>query len=144
MRLLLCLRQRADPGADHEARLLAGALATALLNRLGLAPPMAGNSPISERIRALLHRQSALISGVAGLAQALGLSERTLRRQCLREAQATPLILLHRLRLELADNLMRTSKLSVQQVAETVGFASAAHFSRHYHRQFGYPPSQAH
>ena len=45
------------------------------------------------------------------------------------------------LRLDLAQNLLRNSSLSVTEISLATGFSGSAHFSSCYSQKFGGPPS---
>ena len=75
------------------------------------------------------------------LAAALGISERTLQRQCRDKYRQSPSALIKQMRLEeAAVQLARGQKPSV--VAYQVGFNSISYFSRSFREYFGAPPSQ--
>ncbi len=78
---------------------------------------------------------------VPALAKVLGLAERTLQQHCRDLLGATPLTLVRRHQLALAQELLATGA-SVQAVAVHLGFANPFHFSTVYKRVFGHPPSR--
>jgi transcriptional regulator GlxA family with amidase domain len=63
---------------------------------------------------------------VAVAAAAIGVTRRTLERRTKQALGLSPLGVVHRLRLQHADHLRRTSDLSVEQIARHVGYANAA------------------
>jgi transcriptional regulator GlxA family with amidase domain len=62
---------------------------------------------------------------VAGVARAIGASRRTLERRTRAVLDMAPLQVVHRLRLELAAHLRRTTDLSTEVIANRVGYANA-------------------
>ncbi|SHM35878.1 transcriptional regulator, AraC family with amidase-like domain [Roseovarius pacificus] len=78
---------------------------------------------------------------LARLAEVAGLSPRQLNRQ-FSDKLGRPAMRYYRdLRLDMAQNLLRNSPLSLTEIALATGFASSSHFSRVYAQRFGQPPS---
>ena len=75
------------------------------------------------------------------LARIAGVSVRQLERLFRNYLGATVRESYMRIRLEKADQLLRTTALSVTQVALACGFQSASHFSRSFRDRYGKPPS---
>ena len=69
------------------------------------------------------------------------MSEATLRRHFLATFEMTPKQYLLELRLARAKELLTLSHLSIQEIAEIVGFPDLAHFSSTFRRRFGFAPS---
>ena len=78
---------------------------------------------------------------VAGLSQAVGVSERHLLRLFRDHLGETPTEYLLRVRLERARALLVQTDLSVSDIAAMVGYSAVAHFSRAYRQAFGKTPS---
>jgi len=78
--------------------------------------------------------------GVIELAQAAGLSVRTLHRRCLEELGSTPAKLIERLRTEHARLLIGTTLLEAKVVAARSGFENPARMARAFHRTLGMSP----
>ncbi|WP_116368764.1 GlxA family transcriptional regulator [Parahaliea mediterranea] len=76
------------------------------------------------------------------LARRVHVSERELERLFRSHMQTTPLTFYRRLRLEKAQLLLQQTSFSVTNIALRCGFGSTSHFSRSYHRHFGYPPRE--
>lgn len=78
---------------------------------------------------------------IAGYAEALGISHDRLHDTCVRILQRTPLELLHdRLTHEACLRLGR-SGLSIEALADHLGFRSASHFSRFFKQRAGFTPA---
>lgn len=108
----------------------------------GLMQPKdeAGNALIDRALQAI-DRYYAKPINDATLAERLGLSTSHFRH-LFREATGQPF---HRyliaVRLEQAREMLQQQELSVAEVAQKVGFASPAHFTRAFTKRFSAPPS---
>jgi transcriptional regulator GlxA family with amidase domain len=71
-----------------------------------------------------------------------GLSERTLSRRFQRATGTTPWQFLLTLRMSEAATLLRTTNLSVTQVAAEVGITDSAHFARQFKKTNQLTPTQ--
>ena len=109
-----------------------------------LNPPFVGAPDDADRhaLIACLERHSEEPTVVAVLAKELGWSPRTLNRRCQELLGAAPAKAQSHIRLERAAQLLAHSTLSVQHVAEALGYTNAFHFSRVFTKQYGKPPSQ--
>jgi YesN/AraC family two-component response regulator len=95
-----------------------------------------------ERARRLVEERPDQAHTTQSLAEEVGLSERHLRR-CFLEAYAkTPRRYLTEVRMERAADLLRTTLLGVEQVAQILGYPSGIRFTRMFKRQFGLTPSE--
>lgn len=74
---------------------------------------------------------------VPDLAQAAGLGVRTFARRCERATGLSPVRLLQRLRVEKALELLETTRLTFDQIAERVGYAEPSTLRRLLHRETG-------
>jgi transcriptional regulator GlxA family with amidase domain len=74
------------------------------------------------------------------IAARAGVSVRQLERLFRTHLQATVAATYLRIRLDQASQLLRTTGLSVTDVAVASGFASGSHFARVFRRAFGHPP----
>ena len=80
---------------------------------------------------------------VTQLAALTGLSTRQLQR-VFRESFGAPVATVYRdLRLDIADGLVRRSRLRMTEIGQMTGFASSAHLSDAYRARFGVSPRQA-
>jgi transcriptional regulator GlxA family with amidase domain len=77
---------------------------------------------------------------VAAMAEAMGLSERTLHRRCLATFCTTPLGLLHALRLERARALLEDAAVPIKAVAAGAGLGDASALGRAFRQRFGVTP----
>ena len=121
------------PQANPAARALAVELCAALAGR------RRGESPLVQQVRILLAQRIAHDASAAGVAAALALGERTLRRR-LAEDGTSFQRLLDEVRISLAEQLLGTGSLGVEQVAHRLGYASAAAFIHAHRRWHGTTP----
>jgi transcriptional regulator GlxA family with amidase domain len=75
--------------------------------------------------------------GVEDLARAAGTSERTLERRFREALGMTPMRFLQRIRVERAAHLLQTTKRSLEEVAERVGYESSSSLRRVLQRELG-------
>ena len=75
------------------------------------------------------------------VAEAIGVSPRTLQRACHDELGASPRDVILAVKMRRAHDLLTTGRWRVGEVAEQVGFESPYHFSRRFKDLFGRPPS---
>ena len=80
------------------------------------------------------------LCSVDRVAQHLGMHRRTLNRHLAAEGESVTTII-NAVRAELAEELLANSKRKLYQVADLLGFSSAADFSRWFRGQFGKTPS---
>ena len=92
------------------------------------------------RALALIRKAPSSKFGVVELADAAGLSLRTLHRRCNEELAATPAKLIERLRTEHARLLITTTSLEAKVVAARSGFENPARMARAFHRTLGMSP----
>ncbi len=71
-----------------------------------------------------------------------GLSERSFKRRFARATGMAPLEYVHTLRLEESKQLLETSDLAVEAVANEVGYEDASFFGRLFRRKVGITPAQ--
>ncbi len=95
-------------------------------------------SQLSARIEAALPQ----VPGVHALAQSMGMSERTLARHVMAATGLGPLALIQQVRLARARVLLEKSRMSVDQVAEQVGYQDATALRRLMKKTMGLTPSQ--
>jgi AraC-like DNA-binding protein len=93
----------------------------------------------AQQVRVLLAQRLAYDARMAGVADGLGLSERTLRRRLADEGVAFQQ-LLDELRAALAERLLATGSLTVDEVALRLGYAEASSFIHAHKRWFGRTP----
>lgn len=90
-----------------------------------------------------LDHSPAGFTGVSDLAKATGMSNASFHRHFKAATGLPPLQYLKRKRLMHAKSLLVHTKLGVAETAHSVGYASAAQFSRDFSAYFGIPPSAA-
>jgi AraC-like DNA-binding protein len=99
--------------------------------------------PLSEQVRKAL--RPMVVGGTAsasGLATLFEISDRVLRSRLAREGTTVRRLIL-RTRLEMAVQLLRTTRLSVSEISAAVGYADPPSFVRSFRRQFdGVTPGQ--
>lgn len=93
----------------------------------------------------MIEAQSRLRAGgdpvsVADLADQLGISVRTLNRRFRQATGLTPQEYVLRQRLDVARELLRTSNLSITEVAAAVGYSDSAYFARLFRQQMKQSP----
>lgn len=103
---------------------------------LTLAP-----TPTARLVQQLLLREPASLIGAAQVAQRLGLSERTLQRRLAEEGQSLQ-TLNDGIKQRLAERLLRESRMDLHEVAQCLGYAEAASFSRAFQRWTGESPGR--
>lgn len=99
-----------------------------------------------QAVMAIIDMMEAHISDpvpIETLVRPIGISRRNLERLFNREFGLSPARYYLELRIERAHLLMKSSNLSVLEVAIACGFVAASHFSKVYRRSYGCSPSQA-
>ncbi len=81
-------------------------------------------------------------SPVAAMARMSGLSERSFKRRFGRATGMSPLEYVHTLRLEESKHWLETTALSIEAVANEVGYEDASFFGRLFRRKVGLTPAQ--
>jgi AraC-like DNA-binding protein len=112
-------------GADAEPNWLAGAFDP----QIGLA-------------LSAIHREPGHDWTVDELARACNLSRSSFAARFVGRVGKPPATYLNHVRLDAATTLLRDTLLPVTQVAETVGYASEAAFSRAFRSRYGTPPAR--
>lgn len=78
---------------------------------------------------------------VEKIAQLLGVSRTVLFRKTKNATGQSPIELIHHIRLHKAQELLKNTDLTVQQVAYSVGFSTASYFAKLYKQEFGVNPN---
>jgi AraC-like DNA-binding protein len=94
---------------------------------------------VAHRVRALLTADPARAWKAAEVAQALAMSEPTLRRHLAGEGESFTALLADT-RMTRALALLQSSTLTVEAVADAVGYASPSRFAVRFRARFGVPP----
>lgn len=97
------------------------------------------DSGLAQRVRILLAQRIAFDPSAAGVARALALGERTLRRRLADDGTSFQAVL-DEVRVALAAQLLATGTLSVTEVAHRLGYAESASFIRAHQRWHGRSP----
>lgn len=142
------LRQRA-PGADTVLHGLLDVVFTYLLRAL-LARHGEGASGWAQALRdSQVHRALARMQGdlahpwtLEALALEAGLSRTALAERFRAAMGATPLAHLRTLRLQAAMRLLGQTELTLEQVAQAVGYQDAFSFSKAFKREVGWSPRE--
>jgi len=79
---------------------------------------------------------------ISEIARMIGVSRRQLERWFEKDINCSPANYYIGLRLETADYLLRSTGLSIIEVAEKTGFSENSHFSSSYRKRFGMSPTQ--
>jgi AraC-like DNA-binding protein len=122
------------PRANPATRALAEAICADLATRRR-------DSGLAQQVRILLAQRLSFDPSIGGVATALALGERTLRRR-LAEEGCTFQALLDEVRISLAARLLATDSLTVAQVAHRLGYAEAASFIHAHRRWHGTTPGR--
>jgi len=94
---------------------------------------------LSGRLRTVLIMNGCRVLGVGGAARRLGMSERSLHRRLADEGASFRRIR-DDVQLRAAIEYLRDTELTVEAIAESLGFSDAANFRRAFRRWTGKPP----
>lgn len=112
------------------------------LHALGVGGLLAPSTPsLAERIRTMVAAEPAREWSSGDIEHALGMSGATLRRQ-LAGAGSSLREIIASARLAQALTLLQSTRLPVKAVAQRVGYASAASFSKRFAERYGVEPSR--
>jgi len=98
--------------------------------------------PLVEAAARWMARQSSRSFSAQELAAALHVSYRTLHRRFAAAAGMPPLAYLQALRVEHAKELLESTRLSLEQILEQIGYGDASAFRRLFMRSTGLSPAQ--
>lgn len=108
------------------------------------------SSSLTAKQKDRVRRAKELIDGaifspptIRNLANDVGINPTTLRTEFQMAYGNTIFGYIHAKRMRAAQQLLRSERLPVSQIAYRVGYKSAAAFSTAFRRHFGYPPSAA-
>lgn len=105
----------------------------------GLLEQQRARSGLSGRVRACILRKPGELANMEGVAADLGMSARTLRNQ-LRREMTSYRELLEEVRETLAEQLLAADHLTLDQIAERVGYADTSSFIAAFKRWKGVAP----
>lgn len=97
---------------------------------------------VIARCQEWIAKRPTVEAPVASMIRVSGLPERTFKRRFQKAAGMTPLEYVHGLRLERAKTLLETTDVTIEQIAERVGYEDAGFFSRLFRRSVGLTPVQ--
>ena len=100
------------------------------------------NEPVVRSTEAWVRRHLAEGFSIGALARAVGTSPRTLARKLDAALGVSPIGFVQRIRLESASHLLETSRLSLDEVAERVGYHDAGTLRRLIRRELGRAPRE--
>lgn len=107
-------------------------------------PALPGLDGVSDarvrRAMLMIERDLMAPQPLSTLAASLGASVRQLNRLFKASVGETPSAFREALRLERAEVLVRTTDLTLTEIALRCGFADGSHFSRRFKRRYGCPP----
>lgn len=95
----------------------------------------------SKKIREILLKNSSQMPKIEDLSKDLGINVRTIQRNLAVE-KVTFHQLVQNLREDLADDMLQTTNLTIEEISERLGFAEASAFSRAFKRCKGIPPAK--
>jgi transcriptional regulator GlxA family with amidase domain len=132
---------------EHGGARLADLLARVLLldgrqaQAKYVAPELLANGDeLVARITSRVEAGLPNAPGVAELAACLGMAERTLSRHVRRATGRSTIALVHSVKVRRAQTLLRTTRLSVEEVAAAVGYQDASTLRRLLKKLGGGPP----
>ena len=94
------------------------------------AQHLRASDPVAERAERFVRSHLSESFTIAALAKHIGVSPRTLARRLHAAVGLGPIAFVQRLRVEAAVRLLETSPLSLEEIAERVGYADASTLSR--------------
>ena len=100
-----------------------------------------GEEDLATRIRHIILRVPGEFPGEAAVADTLAMSGRTMRRQ-LGDLGTSFRDLLDQVRSDLSEQYLRNSKLSVEQIAQLLGYTETTNFRRAFKRWTGVSPRE--
>ncbi len=134
------------PGADRAARHHLGLLGVWLERQIA---PANADTPRPSAAKRLVARYSALLErdfrsghGVSDFAAELGVTSTHLTRSCRETCGRAAHDLLQDRKMFEARRLLADTRVPVKQIADALGFASPAYFTRAFHAKTGKTPTQ--
>jgi LacI family transcriptional regulator len=136
METLLVLLRGEVPAA-HTVEIPPSHVATRLSS-----DPLVFRDELLKRAVRLLRQPRGLALNVAGLADELGVSRRTLELRFRKAGAGTAHRLLHEVRMERAAALLRGGRLGVAEVSREIGIEDHRRFGRLFQERFGTTPGR--
>lgn len=137
-------QQHSRPYQDEALTAHAQLMSIWMRRHMGVDDDMPSSGASARLVRAyaaLIERDLTRAQGVADYAAALGVTPTHLTRACREAAGCTAANLLTQARLHAARSLLARGDIAVQDVADHLGFSSAAYFTRFIQRHTGKTPS---
>jgi len=131
------------PGRERAAALYLGLIGVWLERNAAQADaaPADAARRLAQRFTDLIEAEFRTGAGVAAFAERLGVTPTHLTRVCRQTCGRSALGLLHDRRLFEARRLLHDTRLPVKDVASSLGFTSAAYFTRAFQHATGQTPS---
>lgn len=133
-------------GAREAARIsrlfLIGERSEGQLPFAAMAAPRRHEDAAIAEVQAWIAGNYHLSNPVAAMTTRSGLADRTFKRRFTQATGYTPIDYVHALRIEEAKQMLETSALPVEAVAEAIGYAEPATFIRLFRRLAGVTPAQ--
>ncbi|WP_054743289.1 AraC family transcriptional regulator [Cellulosilyticum ruminicola] len=116
---------------------------TVLLSRLYTTTNSVKSTDVMSMARAIAYMESSYTEDIhlEALAKLAGFSTRHFSRRFYEIKSTTPMHYIQMLRLEKAANYLKTSDLSISDIALTCGFSDSNYFSRLFKKHYGLSPS---
>lgn len=141
------IQQPAHPVQQLISESLSWALAGHLVQRFNVqrAPhssdPAGINPHALRRVLDFMHAPSASVPTLTRLAQIAGVSRFHFARMFRRSTGDSPMAYLENLRLSRAQEMIRSGRYSLAQIAAAVGYSDQSHFTRRFRRKVGCTPA---
>ncbi len=100
------------------------------------------DDPVIAECQSWIAKRPTVEAPVASMVRLSGLPERTFKRRFQKAVGMTPLEYVHAIRLEEAKKLLETTELTLDLLAERVGYEDPTFFSRLFRRSVGLTPAQ--
>jgi AraC-like DNA-binding protein len=123
------------PTHDSKVKEVLDALCDTLMQKLNVERDIANDVILTFK------EKPGSFPSMEQVAEKLGMSSRTLRRQ-LKDQGANYQALVNEARREIAEDYLRNSNLKVQQIADLCGFSDAQNFAQAFKRWTGRSPSE--
>ena len=112
-----------------------------VVTRLSSDPMVFEDELVNRAVRFARQPQSHTIN-VAMIAEALGISRRTLETRFRKAGAGTVHSMIHEIRIQRAATLLKETRLTVAQIAREVGILDLSRFSQLFQKRFGTTPGQ--
>ncbi|EDY82312.1 transcriptional regulator, AraC family protein [Verrucomicrobiia bacterium DG1235] len=133
---------QSSQAGDNVASLI-NVLIRKISNEAEESLPAQGTDALVARALRLIDSDFQSLRSAQELADRIGVTPEHLCRAFRRSQHATPYQVLTRRKMAHAYTLLKLSPFTIQEIADSVGFSDAFHFSRAFKKQYGKPPSQA-